>query len=177
MNTWWGATALFVVSAMLAGSAYAQTPPSSGATKSKDTPGAAPKSDSTKSDSMKSDSTKSDSMKSSGKSDTSSSMKGHDGMAGGKQEQVKAAQQALKDKGHDPGAADGVMGPKTQAALRDFQSKEGLKATGRLDRDTMSKLGVEAKAGAAADTSRGAPAASPGSGSTGATPGGATGKK
>ena len=58
------------------------------------------------------------------------------------------------------GAVDGLMGPTTQAALRDFQSKEGLKATGGLDRDTMSKLGVEAK-GAAADTGRGTPAASP----------------
>jgi peptidoglycan hydrolase-like protein with peptidoglycan-binding domain len=67
-----------------------------------------------------------------------------------KSEQVKAVQQALKDKGHDPGAVDGKMGPKTQAALRDFQSKEGLKASGRLDADTMAKLGVQAKAGAAA---------------------------
>jgi peptidoglycan hydrolase-like protein with peptidoglycan-binding domain len=77
---------------------------------------------------------------------------------GGNQEQVKAVQQALKDKGHDPGDVDGKMGPKTQAALRDYQQKEGLKATGRLDTETASKLGVQAKA----DTSSsGSPAASP----------------
>ncbi|RPH82305.1 MAG: peptidoglycan-binding protein, partial [Candidatus Rokuibacteriota bacterium] len=38
------------------------------------------------------------------------------GMAAGG-EHVKAVQQALKDKGHDPGEVDGKMGPKTQAAL------------------------------------------------------------
>jgi peptidoglycan hydrolase-like protein with peptidoglycan-binding domain len=77
---------------------------------------------------------------------------------GGNQEQVKAVQQALKDKGHDPGDVDGKMGPKTQAALRDYQQKEGLKTTGRLDSETASKLGVQAKA----DTSSsGSPAASP----------------
>lgn len=78
-----------------------------------------------------------------------------------RREHVKATQQALKDKGHDPGAVDGVMGPKTQAALKDFQSKEGLKASGQLDAETMSKLGVQAKAGAAADTGRSRPSASP----------------
>ena len=64
------------------------------------------------------------------------------GRAGVGAQQVKAAQQALKDKGHDPGAVDGKMGPKTQSAVRDFQSKEGLKATGRLDSETRAKLGV-----------------------------------
>jgi hypothetical protein len=39
---------------------------------------------------------------------------------------IKAVQQALKDKGHDPGEVDGAMGPKTRAALRDYQQKEGL---------------------------------------------------
>jgi peptidoglycan hydrolase-like protein with peptidoglycan-binding domain len=85
--------------------------------------------------------------------------------AGGNAEQVKAVQQALKDKGHDPGDVDGKMGPKTQQALRDYQQKEGLKATGRLDSETASKLGVQAKA----DTSSTSPAASPsGSSSSGA---------
>jgi peptidoglycan hydrolase-like protein with peptidoglycan-binding domain len=78
--------------------------------------------------------------------------------AGGNKEQVKTVQQALKDKGHDPGEIDGVMGQKTQAALRDFQKKEGLKDTGRLDSETASKLGVSMKTGAA-DTS--SPSASP----------------
>jgi peptidoglycan hydrolase-like protein with peptidoglycan-binding domain len=81
--------------------------------------------------------------------------------------QVKAVQQALKDKGHDPGDIDGRMGPKTLAALRDFQEKEGLKATGRADAETMAKLGVEAKTGAV-DSSSSSPAALPsGSSSSG----------
>jgi len=74
-------------------------------------------------------------------------------------EQVKAIQQALKDQGHDPGEIDGKMGPKTQAALRDFQQKQGLKASGRLDAETSAKLGVEAKTSAAPSSS--SPAASP----------------
>jgi peptidoglycan hydrolase-like protein with peptidoglycan-binding domain len=90
------------------------------------------------------------------------------GMAGGNAEQVKAVQQALKDKGHDPGDVDGKMGPKTRQALREYQQKEGLKATGRLDNETASKLGVQA--GKAADSgAAGSPSASPsGSSSSGA---------
>jgi len=94
--------------------------------------------------------------------------------AGGNAEQVKAVQQALKDKGHDPGEVDGKMGPKTQAALRDYQQKEGLKTTGRVDSETASKLGVQAKA----DTSS-SPAASPSgsSSSSGASGSSSTGAK
>jgi peptidoglycan hydrolase-like protein with peptidoglycan-binding domain len=76
-------------------------------------------------------------------------------------EQVKAIQQALKDQGHDPGDIDGIMGPKTQAALRDYQQKQGLKVTGRLDAETSAKLGVEAKTSAAPSASGSSPAASP----------------
>jgi peptidoglycan hydrolase-like protein with peptidoglycan-binding domain len=82
-------------------------------------------------------------------------------MAGGNRERVKAVQQALKDKGHDPGEIDGMMGPRTQAALKDFQTKEGLKSSGKLDAETMTKLGVQAKAGAAADSTGSSPSASP----------------
>jgi hypothetical protein len=58
----------------------------------------------------------------------------------GNPQQVKAVQQALQGKGHDTGEIDGRMGPKTQAALREFQQKEGLKSTGRADAETMAKL-------------------------------------
>jgi peptidoglycan hydrolase-like protein with peptidoglycan-binding domain len=71
--------------------------------------------------------------------------KGAKGAAGS--DQVRSAQQALKDKGIDPGPIDGVMGPKTRAAVTDFQKKEGLKATGRLDADTSAKLGVTQTSG------------------------------
>ena len=100
-----------------------------------------------------------------GNSDTKSSMKsstsgGAPSGAGmsGNTERVKAVQQALKDQGHDPGAIDGVMGPKTEAALRDYQQKQGLKVTGRLDADTSAKLGVQKSSSAPSSTS---PAASP----------------
>jgi peptidoglycan hydrolase-like protein with peptidoglycan-binding domain len=57
---------------------------------------------------------------------------------------VRAAQQALRDQGFNPGPIDGVMGPRTSAALRDYQTKEGLTASGQLDDATMDKLGVRA---------------------------------
>lgn len=110
----------------------------------------------------KSDTMKPGSMKSGGtKADKSSKSRGNRAARGGNREQVQAAQQALKDKGHDPGSIDGVMGPKTQKALKDFQKAEGLKDTGRLDAETMAKLGIEAKTGAAGGSS---PAASPATG-------------
>lgn len=57
--------------------------------------------------------------------------------------QIRRAQEALKAEGHDPGPIDGVMGPKTQEALRQFQRQENLQETGRLDRQTAEKLGLE----------------------------------
>jgi peptidoglycan hydrolase-like protein with peptidoglycan-binding domain len=155
MKPWRSATTLVLAGTMLAGTAFAQTTTPS-QPKAKEGAGAAGKSDTMKSDSMKSDST----------------MKGSGGTAGGAQ-RVKAVQQALKDKGHDPGAIDGKMGPKTQSALREFQSKEGLKASGRLDAETMAKLGVEAT-GASAPSGTTTPSASP-SGTTGATGGSGSG--
>ena len=77
---------------------------------------------------------------------------------GMKGERVKAVQQALKDKGHDPGDVDGVMGPKTRQALREFQQKEGLTATGRLDSGTADRLGVASQMGGGDSSS---PSASP----------------
>ena len=55
---------------------------------------------------------------------------------------VMAAQQALRDKGHDPGMIDGRMGSRTRAAVIDYQKAEGLEETGRLDDGTRAKLGV-----------------------------------
>ena len=67
---------------------------------------------------------------------------------------LRQAQQALMDKGIDPGPIDGKMGPRTKAALSQYQQKESLKVTGRLDSETKDKL-IAKKV----DTS--APAASP----------------
>jgi peptidoglycan hydrolase-like protein with peptidoglycan-binding domain len=53
---------------------------------------------------------------------------------------IRRAQQALKDKGFDPGPIDGQMGPQTKAALGEYQAKEKLKVTGRLDSQTKEQL-------------------------------------
>jgi peptidoglycan hydrolase-like protein with peptidoglycan-binding domain len=53
---------------------------------------------------------------------------------------VKGAQRALKTRGYDIGEPDGMLGPKTRAAVRAFQKDEGLKVTGRLDAETMKRL-------------------------------------
>lgn len=58
-------------------------------------------------------------------------------------EEIKKVQEALKAKGQDPGPIDGVMGPKTRAALKAFQKASALKETGELDAQTAEKLGVE----------------------------------
>ena len=76
----------------------------------------------------------------------------------------------------DPGTADGVMGPKTRQALREFQKKEGLKESGRLDAETMDKLGVQKTSSTGSGSpSSSSPSASPGSQSSGSSSGASTG--
>ena len=65
---------------------------------------------------------------------------------------VRAAQQALRDQGYNPGPIDGVMGPRTSAAVRDYQTKQGLTASGQLDDATMDKLGVRGASSASPTT-------------------------
>lgn len=55
---------------------------------------------------------------------------------------VKKAQTALNDKGYSL-TIDGRYGPNTQNAVRDFQEKNGLTATGTLDDSTLAALGVK----------------------------------
>jgi membrane-bound lytic murein transglycosylase B len=57
--------------------------------------------------------------------------------------QIIKVQEALKQKGDDPGPADGIMGKQTRAALKKFQKTNGLKATGTVDDQTAEKLGVQ----------------------------------
>ena len=59
----------------------------------------------------------------------------------GDRAEVERVQNALKQMGHDPGPTDGVMGARTREALRAYQKKQGLDATGRLDDATLAKLG------------------------------------
>lgn len=69
---------------------------------------------------------------------------------------TRSAQDALKTQGFDPGPADGRMGPRTQAALNDYQRKNDLPVTGMLDAATMAKLNIRTS-----DRSSEVPAASP----------------
>ena len=64
-------------------------------------------------------------------------------------DEVKKIQEALKNKGEDPGNVDGVMGKKTKQAIRDFQKTNGLKVTGAMDQETADKLGVEMESASA----------------------------
>jgi hyperosmotically inducible protein len=64
----------------------------------------------------------------------------------GSSSQVLAMQQALKDKGYDPGWTDGIMGPRTAAALKSYQKSQNLPTTGTMDGDTSAKLGVKVSA-------------------------------
>lgn len=65
---------------------------------------------------------------------------------------VRQAQKTLNDRGFRTGGVDGRMGPQTQAALVNFQRAEKLQPTGKLDRQTLSALGIQ-KSGAAAGSS------------------------
>lgn len=69
---------------------------------------------------------------------------------------VRLTQQALKDKGYDPGPVDGIQGPRTTAALLAYQKAENITATGRADAETLGKLGIGV-GGAAAPRARQAP--------------------
>ena len=55
---------------------------------------------------------------------------------------VKAAQTALAAQKFNPGPIDGVMGPKTTAAIKAFQKARGMAQTGNLDVGTLSALNV-----------------------------------
>lgn len=57
---------------------------------------------------------------------------------------MRDVQQALKDRGFAIGPVDGEMSPNTQEALRDFQRRNGLAATGELNQETLAALNITA---------------------------------
>ena len=65
---------------------------------------------------------------------------GCDAKNGSKGAGVKAAQQALIDRGFLEGGADGSFGPKTEAAVKRLQQAYGLEETGVIDRKTTVAL-------------------------------------
>ncbi|HUK40665.1 MAG TPA: peptidoglycan-binding domain-containing protein [Candidatus Acidoferrales bacterium] len=56
---------------------------------------------------------------------------------------IRSLQQALRDKGFDPGPIDGMMGPQTRQALQSFQRSKNITATGELDNETSQQLGLQ----------------------------------
>ena len=90
-------------------------------------------------------------------------------------EMVKQAQEKLSAAGHDAGEPDGIVGPKTQSALKEFQESKGLQASGELDQKTMAALGMSEGSSSSGGSSSGG--SSSGGSSSGASSSGASSEK
>jgi peptidoglycan hydrolase-like protein with peptidoglycan-binding domain len=82
--------------------------------------------------------------------------------AGSYDPMVYRAQQALDAKGFDIGTPDGVMGPRTRAAIEAYQRASGMPATGAVSQNLVSQLegGAASSASAGASSSSSWPSAS-----------------
>jgi hypothetical protein len=58
------------------------------------------------------------------------------------QSEALELEQALAQKGYDPGAVDGVIDSETRAAIEGFQQDHELAATGIIDPETGELLGI-----------------------------------
>ena len=58
-------------------------------------------------------------------------------------EETMEMQRALTARNLYQGPIDGVWGPKTESAVRNFQTQSGIEATGRLDERTAHALGID----------------------------------
>lgn len=56
---------------------------------------------------------------------------------------VRRVQEVLAQKGYDPGAADGLVGAKTVAAMRSFAERSGVRYGGFVTKPMLEKLGIE----------------------------------
>ncbi len=63
-----------------------------------------------------------------------------------KKQQIRQIQQALNKHGFDAGHVDGKWGSDTAKAVKNFQRKENMQASGKLDRQTLQALGVNVTA-------------------------------
>lgn len=55
---------------------------------------------------------------------------------------VRSVQQTLSECGFGPGPIDGLMGPMTRSAIRDFQTANDLAVTGAIDEPLLIALGL-----------------------------------
>lgn len=79
--------------------------------------------------------------------DNSASMQRTEGSVSLSSGQVRELQQKLSSEGFSPGLVDGVLGPRTRAAIRRFQEDNGLSVTGTATEETLSELGVSTSQG------------------------------
>jgi peptidoglycan hydrolase-like protein with peptidoglycan-binding domain len=52
-------------------------------------------------------------------------------------------QERLLERGYNPGSVDGIWGKKTESAIKEFQRRNSLLVTGKLDDETITKLGLK----------------------------------
>jgi peptidoglycan DL-endopeptidase CwlO len=76
-----------------------------------------------------------------GKMPMASDQRAMTGKAEMSRRRIEELQAALQSNGAQL-ATDGVWGPKTVAALREFQKEKRLKVTGQLDRQTAKELNI-----------------------------------
>ena len=55
---------------------------------------------------------------------------------------VVRVQAALMRLGYYEGDIDGLLGPRTRAAITEYQKGKGLRQTGRMDTETLTRLGI-----------------------------------
>jgi Putative peptidoglycan binding domain len=66
-------------------------------------------------------------------------------------DKARRVQSALRAKGFDPGSIDGRVGAETKVAVKKFQDRYGIKATGTIDNQTLFALGVVSDKSAAVE--------------------------
>ena len=69
---------------------------------------------------------------------------------------VREVQRRLKNWGYYDEAVDGIYGPKTFQAVKDFQAKHGISTTGTVGPQTRAALGMPTAAQASYTSARGA---------------------
>jgi peptidoglycan hydrolase-like protein with peptidoglycan-binding domain len=67
---------------------------------------------------------------------------------------VRPLQQLLRARSH-PVTVDGIFGPRTESAVKEFQQSTGLSADGKVGKQTWPKLIVQVKKGDTGDAVRG----------------------
>jgi opacity protein-like surface antigen len=70
--------------------------------------------------------------------------------------EIKQIQQSLDKQGFKSGHADGKWGPQAADAVKQFQQKEHMQITGKLDQQTLQALGVDMTAQGRNEQSSGA---------------------